>query len=225
MAKIVVCLLTYERTDYAVKTLRSFLDNVVTGHSLSVHIADDGSSVAHRDTLAGVAWGHSQIKNVYTSNSERGGYGRNVNLATQVMHNVAEYILMLEDDWELTRELNLDYLVEDIASQSGISCVRLGYLSHTQMLRGYVRTIGPRHSKYLEFDPNSDEPHVFAGHPRLETVDFQRRIGAWPEGLSPGETEFSVAHIMTARTGVAWPMDLVRPCGDLFAHIGTVRSY
>jgi hypothetical protein len=74
-------------------------------------------------------------------------------------------------------------------------------------------------------DGDSPEPHVFAGHPRLETVGYQRRVGEWPEGLLPGETEFSVAHYQWARMGVVWPMDLVKPSGDLFCHIGTIRSY
>lgn len=223
MAKITICLLTYARTVYARKTLHSTLDNIhCIDNELRVHIADDGSPAEHRRILQEMASQHPYVLGVTVSNSMRGGYGRNFNLATQVTHHNSDYILPLEDDWELVRTLNLDDLVRDLEREPRINCIRLGYLSFTQELRGQVIDVNNR--KYLLLDPSSAEPHIFAGHPRLERVSFQRSVGPWPEGREPGATEFTVAHSWAARQGVAWPMDVVRPCGDLFAHIGTIRS-
>jgi hypothetical protein len=74
-------------------------------------------------------------------------------------------------------------------------------------------------------DPNSPEPHVFAGHPRLERVSYQREVGEWPTGMDPNETEFAVAHVRRARMGVAWPLGLdPREGYGLFAHVGTLRA-
>lgn len=222
--RLAICLLTYARTLYALTTLRSALDNIVySGKSLHVHIADDGSSQEHRDALTRLASEHCCVSAVSVSNSERGGYGRNVNLATQMLHHYADYVLMLEDDWELCRELDLNELIRDMEASKRINSIRLGYLSYTQSLIGQVYK--PRHSAYLLLSSASSEPHVFAGHPRLEKVSYQRDIGPWPENLAPGDTEFAVAHRLAARQGVAWPMDLVRAHGDMFAHIGTERSY
>lgn len=223
--KLCVVLLTYMRTDYAHTTLQSTFDNLIVPPDieLHVHVADDGSPDLHRTHLVDLA--KLRCARVTVSNSERGGYGRNYNLATQITHEIADYFLMLEDDWELVRPLYIGNLIADMEACESLQCIRLGYLSHTQPLRGEVLTVGKHHNKYLLLDSYSPEPHVFAGHPRLETFDFQRSVGEWPEGLTPGETEFMVAHYQEARNGVAWPMDLVKPLGDLYCHIGTVRSY
>lgn len=224
MDKICICLLTYNRFEYAETTLRNTLDNIKYPDPVSVHIADDGSPGDYRQRLVDIAGGYPNVQGVTVSNSERGGYGRNVNLATQVIHLHAHCVLMLEDDWKLIRPLDLEPLVNALNADVGIDCIRLGYLSFTQAMRGELLNIAPEWNKYLLFDPKSEEPHVFAGHPRLETVAYQRRVGEWQEGLEPGMTEFVITHRPEARMGVAWPLDLVHPRGDLFAHIGAIRS-
>lgn len=219
---VILLLLTYARTSYALKTLRSTLDNIKYSGRLSVHIADDGSSDDHRNALHHMAGGYPNVAGISVSNSNRSGYGANFNLASQTVHLHTDTVLCVEDDWELLRELDLNALVEVLDTEPRINCIRLGYLSFTQSLRGEV--IDVLGSKYLIFDPDSPEPHVFAGHPRLERVSYQKAIGPWPQGLEPGMTEFAVCHRPQARFGVAWPMDLVAPRGNLFAHIGALRS-
>lgn len=226
MLKLAVCLLTYARTEYAIEALRSTV-TLLSGYegSLRVHIADDGSKVQHRGDLLMVADDLVGYKNITSSDAMRGGYGKNVNLAMQALHDDVDAVLMLEDDWKLTRPLDVAPLLRALNSSIGIECVRLGYLSFTQALYGRVMSAPPEWYKYLLLDPDSPEPHVFAGHPRIETVAYQKRVGPWPEGLNPGATEFAIAHNTEARRGVAWPMDFVWPTRDpLFAHIGSVRS-
>lgn len=218
MSRITVMLLTYNRLDYAKTTLNSTLNYIKTSHDLQVHIASDGDNDAYMDQLTRLV-GKWHL-NCTTSNSMRGGYGANYNLATQVVHPISEYVLPLEDDWELTREVDIDPIINALDI---FNCVRMGYIGYTQPLRGTFEYIGG--FNYLRLDPDSDEPHVFAGHPRLETVRFEREVGEWPLGVDPGTTEFIVAHRPEARQGIAWPCDLIHPCGGLFAHIGTVRSY
>lgn len=214
-------LLTYERTAYARKTLLSALDHIRTTEPLLVHIADDGSSFEHRDILYTIAHGHSSVQGVTISNSERGGYGKNYNLATMAVHSIADIILPLEDDWELTRPLDLDPLVAALREGS-FGSIRLGYIGFTQSLRGeFVHAAA---ATFLQLDPDSPEPHVWSGHPRLETREWQRHAGPWPEGLDPGATEFAVAQRREAREGVVWPTDLLLTRGDLFVHIGTVQA-
>lgn len=222
MAKVCIVLLTYNRFDYAARTLRTTLDNVWFSGELSVHIADDGSSPQYRQALKELAGGYPHVKSVCVTNSERGGYGKNYNLAMQVVHAFADYVLPLEDDWELRRPLNLDTFTRAFELPE-VGCVRMGYIGYTQPLRNsWLSHAG---NFWLLLDPASEEPHVFAGHPRLETVAWERKVGPWPESLLPGQTEFQVAHRPDARQGVVWPVSLVNPLGDLFAHIGTERSY
>jgi len=58
----------------------------------------------------------------------------------------------------------------------------------------------------------------------LETREFEQDVGLWPIDMQAGSTEFEVAHRPTARRGIVWPVDLIRPRGDAFVHIGTDRA-
>lgn len=211
-----ILLLTVNRLSYAKTTLYSALENLHYSGIMSLHIADDGSPPGYLEELLKID------PDASVTNSERGGYGKNFNLALQVVHAKAEIILPLEDDWELMKPLYLDDLVEALL-ENQFGCIRMGYIGWTQELRGKLVSAANRH--YLLFDPTSEEPHVWTGHPRLETRGWQRSVGPWPEGnYDPGTTEFMVAARPEARQGVVWPLDLVTPSGNLFAHIGTVTS-
>ena len=212
-------LLTYERFEYAEVTLRSTLENLKFSDPYSVHIADDGSSEEHRQKLYEIAGGYDHVQGVSVTNAERGGYGKSYNLASQQVHNFADLILPLEDDWEMKKELDVDAL---LPAFEHFGCIRLGYIGYTQNLQGEFINVGDTH--YLHLLPDSAEPHVWAGHPRLETKGWQRNVGPWPEGLNAGATEFEVAQRKESRIGVAWPIDLTYPRGDIFHHIGSVQA-
>lgn len=220
---LAIVLLTYDRLEYAKRTLQALRKNLRGAVDIKWIIASDGDTPDYiesvRQTLTDA--GGSDF-NVVVSNSERGGYGKNYNLAMQVAHE-AEWVMPVEDDWELTRPFDVGSVIKDM-QELEIGCARLGYIGYTQELRGHLK-FGAACGHWLALDGSSPEPHVFAGHPRVESRDWSRAVGPWPEGLNPGETEFAVAHRDTARLQVAWPLDLVKPTGDLFAHIGTVRSY
>jgi len=223
MSRLAIVLLTYTddthgpRAEYAHRTLRSALDNVVTSCDISVHIADDGSPEEHRQALIHLAGGYAHVRGISVTNAQRGGYGRSYNLATQTVHRHVDYVLPLEDDWVLEAPLNIDPYLAAMSAPNGPGCIRLGYIGMTQELRGLLVPFAG--NMYLMFDPDSPEPHVFAGHPRLETVAWERRVGPWPEGVSAGTTEFLVAHKREARERVAWPMNR-----GPFAHVGTVQA-
>lgn len=225
--RVTILLLTYSstatgpRAKYAQKTLRSALDNLVYEDGyFSVHIADDGSPAKHIENLKDIAGGYPSVRGISTTNAARRGYGASYNLATQIVHQNADIIIPLEDDWELRQRLDLTPYVMCLASPAPIDCIRLGYLGYTQALRGELGLCAGK--QYLLFDPDSPERHVCAGHPRIETVDFERRVGPWPEGIDPGTTEHVWCGFPAARQGVTWPMD--SPQGGWFAHIGSVQA-
>lgn len=185
-----------------------------------LHIADDGSTQEYRDDLFELGHYHYD-NNVSMTNSERTGYGGNYNIATQLVHQISDLILPLEDDWELVRELNLDPIAKVLRAGT-FGCVRMGYVGMTQELRG--RFVSAEGMMWLELDPDSPERHVFAGGPRLERVDWERAVGPWIEREDQGHTELNVADRPAARFGVAWPVDLIFPRGDAFAHIGGEKA-
>jgi hypothetical protein len=228
MSKIAIVLLTAgtspERTQYARATLYAVLARLDTdSHDLRLYIGDDGSPHPHVAELLDIAETHGYSDYV-VANSGGIGYGANYNLIMKEAHMWADYILPLEDDWELTRAFNIDPIVHVLAD-GVFDSVRMGYIGYTQPL--YAKFVYHCDRHYLHLLDTSEEPHVFSGHPRLETVEYQKRVGPWPEGLTPGETEWTVATTMPeARKKVGYPL---WAAGDvkngIFAHIGTMKSY
>lgn len=225
--RVTILLLTYEDGERhtAARTLRAALDGIAYSGELAVHIADDGSVDGHREALHELAGGYPQVVSAVVTNANRRGYGHSYNLATQEVHGHSAAVLVLEDDWELTTPLDLDPLVLTLGSFNtdftGVDCIRLGYLGFTQELRGKV--VHTHAGPMILLDPDSAEPHVAAGHPRLETVHFERAVGPWAEGLAPGATEFDWCHRRAARVGVAWPLNYgpaSQQANSLFVHTG-----
>lgn len=210
-----------ERCDYARMALRS-LEKLVTDEEIWLHIADDGSSPAYRNEMIAAARAMYGAR-VSITNAKGSGYGANYNVATQVVHGIdgVDLILPLEDDWELIRPLDLAPFASVL--RAGVfGCVRMGYIGFTQELRASFVSHAGYH--WLALDPESAEPHVFAGGPRLETVAWERNVGPWDEHLPAGVTEFNVAHRPQARVGIGWPVGLIKPQGDAFVHVGALKA-
>jgi hypothetical protein len=220
---VCVTLYTCNRPEYSKKTLAALAKNIKAPAAFYLHIADDGTD-GNGQKLVAQAVKTGKFDGVTITESGHNGYGASYNLATQKTHQLADIQLAMEDDWEAVRPFDLAPLCAALfGARPPIDCIRLGYLGFTQELWGQAVKFG--NDTYLLLDGTSSEPHVFAGHPRLETTAFQRRVGPWPTGLAAGATEFYVANLPEAREGVAWPMDYVRPRqGDLFAHIGTDKA-
>lgn len=225
MSKIAVVLLTArtkpEREQYAVATLKS-LGRLSYGGELRLYIADDGSGREYQQMLVDLAevlgW-----QSVTVTDSGHIGYGANYNLVMREAHQWADYIMPIEDDWELTRDLELGCLEAPL--RDGVfDSIRLGYIGYTQPL--YAEFVYYQDKHWLRLLEASHEPHVFSGHPRLETVAYQKRVGPWPEGLTPGETEWAVATTMAeARKGIGYPLWLAGDVSNgVFAHIGTIKA-
>lgn len=217
MPVIAVVLYTFDRLASAQRTLDALAANLRTReHALWWHIADDGSSQDYRDALwrqAGELGGECRS----ITNSERRGYGGSHNEAMRFVRTILGLaaILHMEDDWNLERTLDLDPLVAVLHEEPRIGCIRLGRLGYYHPLHAEFVWAGQQHFALL--DPESPSQYVFSGGPRLERPDWTARVGEWPEHRPAGETELDICGRTAARTGVAWPLDLVKPRGDLFS--------
>lgn len=217
---VAILLLTYDRIEYARETMLSVHKNLISPDPIWMHIADDGSSQQFRDELLDLAR-ELYGDNVSVTNSGRVGYGGNYNRALPIVHQIASIILPLEDDWRLTRPLDLTSVIKTL-EMNVFNCIRLGRMAYTRELR--ARFVWAENLHWLELDPASSEHHVFAGGPRLETAEFERVLGPWPEGLSPGETELEVSGRELSRQKIGWPVSLIKPPGDAFEHIGVIPA-
>lgn len=209
-----------EREGYAITTIDS-LNLLEYAGELRLHIADDDSEPDRfrrlLDYAGSVSWAGG---NVTTTRGGGHGYGGSYNVASQVTHTLAERFLLLEDDWELMGHYGADFDLTPYVhylDDERVGCLRMGYLGWTQELRGSLISVNDE--PLLLLDPGSPEPHVFTGHPRLETLSFQRAVGPWPEDIAAGDTEWEVSHRMESRYRVAWPMHMGR---SPWRHIGAV---
>jgi len=218
---ITIMLLTYNRLDVAKITMESVAANLNTPEDVWMHIADDGSSQEYRDELVELGRRLYGQQAVTVTNSQQRRYGGNYNEMTQVVHQITDLVLPLEDDWELVRPLDIDPIAR-VLRDGVFGCVRLGRLSYTHELK--AKFVWAENLHWLELDPESEEQHILAGGPRLETVEFERAVGPWPEGLVAGETELMVCGRQEARHGIAWPVSLILPPEGAFAHIGAVKA-
>lgn len=212
------------RHEYAKRSLQALLSKLKSADPIMLHIADDGSAEGHVAALALIATQQGYAPTF--TNANREGYGKSYNLACQVVHDRSTYVMPVEDDWQLLKPLDLDPLQRAIEESQGlINCIRLGYLGATKRLtfdRVYIadQTFGLIHH-------TSEEHHVLAGHPRLETVAFEQSIGPWAEGIGAGAVELNYCGRQASRVGVAWPLDLgvnaSQNFPSLFAHIGDLH--
>lgn len=213
---ITVILQTWERTEYAMRTVVA-AKGLLRYPDLRWYIADDGSREEHvaylRELLPDAHW-----------HSARRGYGANSNVAWQTADNIGALTFWLEDDWELTQPLDLYPYAALLMERSEVGMVRLGNLNLD--VRG--RTWGHDGRIYWKLDrePHHEGTPVFTGHPSLRHRRYRDVYGPYPEGLGPGDTELAYAYQFRAGhpagPGIVWPADY--PPNGMFGHIGAVKT-
>lgn len=212
---ITLVLLTYKRTEYAIRTVRAASAHLKSSEPLQWYIADDGSPKKHLDAVLA-----ELTLPLVGKHSSRAGYGRNANRAWSASISRGEDVtLWLEDDWELRADLDLDPLVA-LLRTTNVGMIRLGYLSAG--LAG--KTFGAADRLYWQLDKTSTA-QVFTGHPALRHARYHQVYGPYPEGFSPGDTELMYGYTFRdtpSPVSIVWPCDY--PSNGLFGHIGEVRT-
>lgn len=213
-SEVVVILQTYQRTDYALETVRAMIVNC-RYQPLSWYVCDDGSEPAHVDAILNAL----QDQRVIGYHSQRLGPGKSFNLAWRSAHRVSDITLWLEDDWALSRPLEISHYVQLLEERLDVGMVRLSNLP-----AGLASvSVGHNDTHYLLLDWSS--PYCFSGHPSIRHRRAFEAWGPYPEGFSPGDTEVVYDDRVRERKGprIIWPVE----CGGWgpFAHIGKVKSY
>lgn len=217
---IVIILQTYKRTDCALPTIAAACRHLKYGGDLLWYVADDGSPAAHVEQVVGAL--DRCNANIIGVHSERLLYGGNCNKAWAEADRVGALTLWLEDDWVLTRDIDLYAYAALLMERDDIGMVRMGYLNTG--MRG--QTIAHGSSVYWMLDREPAEPHqvVFTGHPSLRHTRYRDAYGNYPVIPNPGETELAYAYQfrMGHGPGIVWPHDW--PQWGYFEHIGSVKT-
>lgn len=211
---VAVLLITYKRTDLALRTIRGVQQNLgYDAERLTWHIADDGSPDGHVAALVNEIAAHSPPPTV--SNSGRRGVAVSMNLGANACLQRADFVLWLEDDWELARPYDLRPAVQMLQERGDVGMVRLGYVSPG--IEGQIITSAGR--LWWKLRKGSDT-YVFSGHAALRHRRFIEAYQPYAEGLTPGETELWMCGTFAKKDGptVALPMDTGQ--WGAFGHIG-----
>lgn len=214
MDPLSVLIVTYERTEVAVRTIQALKHKLdIDPALLFFHIADDGSSGSHIKTLLDEI--HTFCPNkVGLTISHRAGVGVNMNMGQQACFAITDNILWLEDDWELTQHIDPQLFIDTLKNPE-IGMIRLGYLSPgiTGELVSY--------SNRLWWKLDKGPTYTFTGHASFRNKRFFEAYGKYQHGLTPGETELYMCGVFNNTPGP----DILIPAwtGEwgLFAHIGT----
>jgi len=209
--KVAILIITYKRTALAARTIQGVRDHLVyPNEKLHWHIADDGSSPAHISALRSLVDSYSYT----TTNTNRRGVGASMNEGSIECLKHADYILWLEDDWELTQNFDLRSCVELLSTNDHIGMVRLGYISPG--IVGRLVTGGGHLWWLLDKGPT----YTFTGHASLRHRRFQDAYMPYREDLTPGETELNMCGMYNNKPGpgIVYPAYI----GEFgpFGHIG-----
>jgi hypothetical protein len=207
---IAILLITYKRTELAQRTIRGvkqFLD--YPKDKLVWHVADDGSSAQHVDTVL-----HTISVGAGYTNAERRGVGHSMNMGMDACLLRADYILWLEDDWELTAPFDLRPCVQLLTEREDVGMVRLGYISPG--IRGEL--IGGAGRLWWRLDKGPT--YTFTGHASLRHRRFCEAYGHYQEGLAAGETEIAMCTTVNNRIGPAVVVPAFTGEWGPFGHIG-----
>lgn len=217
---IVIIFQTYRRTGYALLTISGIVNHLTYDGPLLWYIADDGSGEHHyRDVRSHLERNRQEIIGFH---QVRRGYGANANVAWEAARAISPLTLFLEDDWELSSDLDLWPAAALLMSDPNIGMVRLGYLNPG--LRGEVISRESRLWLDFEREPVDGNQYVFTGHPSLRHTRYWEAYGNYPEGLIPGDTELAYAYQYRIGAGpkIVWPLDY--PPQGKFGHIGLVKT-
>lgn len=205
---VCILLITYKRTECAVRTVQGIKGNL-NYPNLVWHIADDGSPNGHIDAILEAIDVPCSV-----TNAKRQGVGVSQNMGMDAALAKADYILWLEDDWELAGPFDLTPCVQLLQGDESLGMVRLGYISpgiQGELIPGAGR---------LWWRLRKGPTYTFTGHAALRHRRFCQAYGYYQAGLAPGATELQYCGHFTHTPGP----DIVVPAftGEWgpFGHIG-----
>lgn len=219
---ITIVLLTYKRTDYAVRTVEA-VGRYLQYPELGWYISDDGSSSEHHNAVRDAC--KATERPLLGHHNEVLSYGMGANAALHQAFSRGQLVLMLEDDWELSQPLDIWKYAALLMERPDIGMVRMGYLNNG--LSGTL--IDHKGSLYWNLDDTESKHHsimAFAGHPALIHQRYFDSYGTYPEKWQPGETELRMAWQFAAEPigpAIVWPAEL--GAAGPWSHIGGVQSY
>ena len=222
LPRVAIVLVTSHRLSYAIRTVQALCDNLQYSAQLAWYVGVDGDDQEHLQTLLDLLskneqdiFGHHAIDFVPGERLP----GKSWNMAWTAAHDWSDVVLWMENDFVLTRPLNIDAYVRLLMENEKVGMVRLGLLP----INLNMTSMGFNGIMYLQMWRNMQ--YGYSGNPHLKHRRFADAYGPYNEAIEPGETEveFDARFRTTSGPEIWWPPAL----GDYgaFGHIGREQSY
>lgn len=230
LPKLSIVLVTYQRTKEALITLRSTCKNLTYPKELrSFYIADDGSDPKHVNKILQVlreeceetvlGFHNERFRPEGAEESFSCGLGWNRGLG--IAHQNSDYVLWLEDDWELEEQVDLVPYIRLLQQREDVGVVSFRVLS----VGNEVLTVGHNGLHYLQYLKTTQ--YGYSGNPYLRHARFTKHYGWFREDCNPGEIELKMddRYRLDEQNGpLIWRPVTISPWGA-WSHVGTDKSY
>jgi len=220
LPRVAIVLVTYARTEYAVRTAISVKNYLMYDGVTAWYVGDDGSTKEHLEAVTN-AIGDSNIVGIHSEDFVPGKQwpGKSWNRAWEAAHDWSDYILWLEDDWELSRPLDITPYTILLMENEKIGMIRLGHLA----INLNMTSMGHNGIHYMQMWRNMQ--YGFSGNPSLRHRRFADAYGPYNESVGPGDAELDYDTKWRNIEGpeIWWPVDLGG--WGIFNHIGSEQSY
>jgi glycosyltransferase involved in cell wall biosynthesis len=229
LPKISIGLVTYKRTAEALRTVQSTIENLGYPKELrSWFVADDGSPVEHLKAIIGLlsdneenilGYHNQRMRHEGQEDTHNAGLGWNKCLG--LCHQHSDFVLFLEDDWELDEPLDLVPYVRLLQEREDVGICSFRILS----VGADVHTVGHDGRIYLKYLRTTQ--YAFSGNPYLRHARYTKRYGWFAEDRNPGLMELHQDD--QYRLAVDSAPEIWRPVSisqwGAFKHIGTDKSW
>lgn len=220
---LAIVLVTYKRTELALRTIQgvaSYLEWPLNKRAWFVN--DDGSPQGHAEALCRKMTEAGETLGFMNTHRFGGGSyncGKGWNLALGNAHQFSDYVLLLEDDWELRNPLDISRYMLMLSEREDVGLLRLGTLA----VGNTVEIVGHGGVHYLKY--SRQQPYAYSGNPSIRHTRFTKAYGMFAEDKNPGDIELDLDwRFRTFEGPDIWRPAEINPWGA-FAHIGTEKSY
>jgi len=221
--KLCIILLTYLRTEMAVRTINGLVEKLdYPKELLSFYVADDGSPQSHMDAIfRAIEGGGIQVVGYHNVKFQRGPYcGVGWNTAIQKAYQTSNYIMLVEDDWVLKNTMDVRPYIWMLKENDKVGMVRLSNLTTDNILKVTTHR-GTHYFQYLR-----QGWFCYSGNPHIRHLRFNEYYGLFDTDKTPGDIEvYFDGKFRHMRNGPEiWrPADL--PAWGPFDHIGQNRTW
>lgn len=200
---VTIGIITYRRVQEIQRTVDALVQNVTYRGELRWLIADDSSPDGYVSKLKRNRL-FKDIGAAFVSTVKNSGWGVNAN--NLLKHVDTDYVLFLEDDYVLTKPLDLSLGVALLEEKPHLGLVRYRgtagdhVIFHqfqadmTRYIPDFREAMGhPGGLTYLQLDGHSPTAYLYSNGPHLKHRRFHAFYGEYPEGKKLGDTEETMA--------------------------------